>query len=102
LSRLRPNDPEDAFFYNALSVLKPRNRLVYFRITEDEFQRFHRMCGPSGARSLSHLARAALERMLNEENPQLDRELSHKLQSLDRLSRLLGGANRAQEGSRQK
>lgn len=50
-----------------MSVAKPRNRLVYFRVSEDEFQKLTRMCdGTDGPRSISELARAAVNRMLTD------------------------------------
>lgn len=48
-----------------MPVLKPRTRLVYFRVSEDEFQQFHRACESEGARSLSDLARSAMQRALS-------------------------------------
>lgn len=49
-----------------MSVLKPRNRLVYFRVSEDEFQQFHQVCASIGARSISDLARCAIQRMIHD------------------------------------
>ena len=47
-----------------MAVLKPRERLVYFRISEDEFQQFASVCEQAGARSLSELARSAVQRLI--------------------------------------
>src|SRR5215469_16456656 len=49
-----------------MAVLKPRNRLVYFRVSEEEFQLFTSMCQAEGARSISDLARVALQRLAQE------------------------------------
>ena len=49
-----------------MAVLKPRNRLVYFRVSEEEFQLFTSMCQAEGARSISDLARVALQRLAHE------------------------------------
>jgi hypothetical protein len=49
-----------------MSVLRPRNRLVYFRVSEDEFQQFSGICDSAGARSISDLARVALQRMIRD------------------------------------
>jgi hypothetical protein len=47
-----------------MSVLRPRNRLVNFRLSEDEFERLKASCALQGARSVSDFARSAvLERM---------------------------------------
>ena len=53
-----------------MSVLKPRNRLVYFRVSEDEFQQFNQMCESVGARSISDLARSAIQRMIQQDGSQ--------------------------------
>ena len=47
-----------------MAVLKPRNRLVYFRVSEDEFQQFVQLCQKEGARSISDLARDAMHRLV--------------------------------------
>ena len=49
-----------------LAVLKPRERIVYFRLSEDEFQHFESACKEVGARSLSDLARNAIKRLIAE------------------------------------
>jgi hypothetical protein len=43
-----------------MSVLKPRNRLINFRLTEEEFEYLHRACHDQGARSISDFARSAV------------------------------------------
>jgi hypothetical protein len=66
-----------------MPVLKPRSRLVYFRVSEDEFMQISAMCRTAGARSLSAFARTAMQRMLaaNREEP-----LSDKLKVFDELT----------------
>jgi hypothetical protein len=57
-----------------MSVLKPRTRLVYFRVSEDEFERFNKVCADGGeARSISDLARQAVHQMV-------DRKSRHPLE----------------------
>jgi hypothetical protein len=47
-----------------MSVLRPRNRLVNFRLSEDEFELLRDSCGLFGARSISDFARTSvLERL---------------------------------------
>lgn|SRR5689334_20961361 len=48
-----------------MAVLKPRTKLVYFRVSEDEFEEFSRACQREGARSLSDLARSAIHQAMN-------------------------------------
>lgn len=43
-----------------MSVLKTRNRLINFRLTEEEYLSLHHACGEQGARSVSDFARAAV------------------------------------------
>jgi hypothetical protein len=44
-----------------MAVLASRSRLIYFRVTEEELDRFRTLAESKGARSLSELARQALE-----------------------------------------
>jgi hypothetical protein len=47
-----------------MSMLQPRNRLVNFRLSEDEFERLKASCKSQGARSISDFARSSvLDRM---------------------------------------
>jgi uncharacterized protein (DUF1778 family) len=43
-----------------MSVLKTRNRLINFRLTDEEFHAVHQACAQQGARSVSDFARAAV------------------------------------------
>jgi hypothetical protein len=49
-----------------MSVLKPRNRLVNFRLSEEEFSAMKSACEKSGARSLSDFARGAVLHAMTE------------------------------------
>jgi copper homeostasis protein CutC len=69
-----------------VAVLKPRERLVYFRISEDEFRQFVSVCEQAGARSMSDLARSAVQRLIADGNRQReDEELADKMHRLERL-----------------
>ncbi len=70
-----------------MSVLNPRNRLVYFRVSEDEFLQFSEMCTSSGARSISDLARSAMKQMLK--NPTEDAMIAERLKAFDALISML-------------
>lgn len=50
-----------------MSVLKPRNRLINFRLTEEEFVSLRDACRNQGARSISDFARSAV--MTQAEHP---------------------------------
>ena len=69
-----------------MAVLKPRERLVYFRVSEDEFRQFVSVCEQAGARSVSDLARNAVQRLIAEGQRQRDgNEMEEKMQVLERL-----------------
>jgi hypothetical protein len=69
-----------------VAVLKPRERLVYFRVSEDEFRQFVSVCEQAGARSVSDLARNAVQRLIADGQRQRDgHELEEKMQKLERL-----------------
>ena len=69
-----------------MAVLKPRERLVYFRISEDEFHQFVGLCEREGARSVSDLARSAVQRLIADGDRQREeRELAPRIELLDRL-----------------
>lgn len=44
-----------------MTVMRARSRLVYFRVSEDEYAWLHAMCEQTGARSLSDLVRTLLQ-----------------------------------------
>jgi hypothetical protein len=69
-----------------MAVLKPRERLVYFRISEDEFRQFASVCEQEGARSVSDLARSAVQRLIAEGHRQKeDDALAQRMHRLDEL-----------------
>jgi hypothetical protein len=49
-----------------MGVLKPRSRLVHFRMSEEEFQKIQHLCHVTGARSISDVARAAVQKFIAE------------------------------------
>lgn len=63
-----------------MAVLKPRTRLIYFRVSEEEFQRFSALCERSQIRSISDLARHAMERLMAD--PQMTGQQAIPLESL--------------------
>ena len=69
-----------------MAVLKPRERLVYFRISEDEFRQFVGVCEQEGARSVSDLARTAIQRLISDgDRRRSGEELAEKMQRLEQL-----------------
>lgn len=43
---------------------RPRSRMISFRLTAEEYDRFHELCATCGTRSVSELARAAINSLL--------------------------------------
>lgn len=69
-----------------MAVLKPRERLVYFRVSEDEFRQFVKVCEQGGARSVSDLARSAVQRLIADgQRKREESELEEKMRVLERL-----------------
>ncbi len=68
-----------------MAVLKPRSRLIYVRISEDEFQKFTSLCHAEGARSMSDLMRAALQRLMMESSIPAEQHQAEKLQAIGEM-----------------
>ena len=68
-----------------MSILRPRNRTVYFRVSEDEFDRFNNIRQSTGARSISDLARAAMQSMTVEAYQDPHGRLADKLTTLESM-----------------
>jgi hypothetical protein len=70
-----------------MTVFKPRTRVVYFRISEDEFSQLNHLCQQQGLRSLSDMARGAMQELLGQNS---GREMPAGMTSrLDTLERIL-------------
>src|SRR5579871_304849 len=67
-----------------MSVARPRKRLVYFRVSEDEYRQYSQICESTGCRCISDLARCAMQSVaqngLNHRDP-----VSEKLATLETL-----------------
>lgn len=80
-----------------MPVFNPRNRLVNFRLSEEEFDKLRASCSLYGARSLSDFARAAVMRSVagaahaapETETPAIDRKVSDLETRVVELSRLV-------------
>jgi len=68
-----------------MAVTKPRNKILIFRLTQDEYQALQ--TASSGARSLSDFARTKLLGSLGE--PALDRHLLELKSTVARIAELL-------------
>jgi len=65
-------------------VLKPRIRMVSFRLSEEEYDGLKNLCLAEGARSVSDLARATVCRLLRMPNGSPVQTLERRVQELDR------------------
>lgn len=68
-----------------MAVSKPRNRILIFRLTQEEYATLQ--AASSGARSLSEFARAKLFGAL--ESPPVNAQLSELHSKVDRIEQLL-------------
>jgi len=50
-----------------MSLIRSRTKVVYFRVSEAEFERYMAFCRAQGVRSISDLARSGLENLVAEE-----------------------------------
>jgi hypothetical protein len=67
-----------------LTVLtEPRTRMISFRLTAEEYDRFRELCSTCGTRSVSELARAAINSMLNEPGGVHRDALEHRVAELE-------------------
>ena len=67
-----------------MAITKPRTRLVYFRISENEYEQILRLCEVTGARSISDLARSAIQKLIFAE-PQAEDDLQRTKMALESL-----------------
>ena len=67
-----------------MSVSRPRNRLIYFRVSEDEYQKYNHACASTGSRSISELARSAMESIVQHSDKHEDR-LTERLSVIETL-----------------
>ena len=71
-------------------MLKPRNRLVYFRVSEDEFRELNHFRESMGVRSISDLARSAMQRLLHEGCQERADGVNQRLSALETVVADLG------------
>ncbi|HLJ17598.1 MAG TPA: hypothetical protein VKV15_24090 [Bryobacteraceae bacterium] len=77
-----------------MTVLKPRNRVVIFRLTQDEYVTLQSACASQGGRSLSEFARSRLLSAIDssdapEGEPEWEKKLAEIHAAVSRLARLM-------------
>ena len=70
-----------------MAVSKPRNRILIFRLTQDEYDTLQTASSERGARSLSEFARAKLLGSLDA--PALDQQITELKTTVARIAQLL-------------
>jgi hypothetical protein len=75
-----------------MPVLKPRNRVVVFRLTQDEYQELKTVSSVRGARNISDFARSELLNAIGHDRlSAVDRRLLNLESTLQRVAQLLEG-----------
>lgn len=77
-----------------MSVLRPRTRLVYFRVSEEEYMQLASACQTLALRSISDVARMAVQEMLDK--PQRPPVISES-QTVNRLTEVVSDLNHTVE-----
>lgn len=72
-----------------MAVIKPRNRLLIFRLTQEEYATLQAASSEKGARSLSEFARAQLFGSLDA--PALGQQLCELKTTVTRIAQMLEG-----------
>jgi hypothetical protein len=72
-----------------MAIAKPRNRLLIFRLTQDEYDALQAASSEKGARSLSDFARTQLFGSLAP--PPLGRDISELKTTVARIAQMLEG-----------
>jgi len=71
-----------------MTVLRPRSKLVYFRVSEDEYEQLSALCRTVGARSLPDLVRRSLLEKLYRHGAEGD-GLEALAARIERLSKMI-------------
>jgi hypothetical protein len=75
-----------------MPVLKPRNRVVVFRLTQDEYQELKTISSVRGARNISDFARSQLLHAIGHGGlSALDQKLLNLESTLKRVAQLVEG-----------
>jgi hypothetical protein len=88
-----------------MSVLKRRSRMISFRVSEDEYVGLKNLCVNEGARSVSDMARDAVQRLItNHTGPTnqlatVVQVLQDRIETLDKEVKRLGKALNGQSPS---
>jgi hypothetical protein len=70
-------------------ALDSKNRMISFRLSEEEFDRFRAICFNYGVRSVSELARTAINKLLEEPAQAQEQSLASRVADLEGRIRIL-------------
>lgn len=77
--------------------LRNRTRMVYFRVSDEEFQQFADLRDRHGARSMSDLVRVAMKKMV-EHRDEFETDVAERLKrlenSMERLKEVVAGGEK--------
>src|SRR5215471_3357703 len=66
-----------------MSIPRNRNRVVYVRVSEDEFLQFRELCQKHGTRNMSDMVRSAIEVMVRQQETGFENEVTSRLRQLE-------------------
>ena len=82
-----------------MPILKRRDRIVVFRLSQDEYEGLKAACAERGAASISSFARAELLTSLNRDRPSgVSRQLSNLESSMQRITQILETITQKESG----
>jgi hypothetical protein len=70
-------------------ALESRTRMVSFRLSNDEYFRFRQLCSTTGVRSVSELARLAINAFLQDPSRAVPESFDARISDLESRLRLL-------------
>ena len=66
-----------------MANVRNRTRVIYFRVSEDEFLQFRELCQHRGARNMSDLVRSAIQLMVRDGGSSFEVEVAERLRQLE-------------------
>jgi hypothetical protein len=78
-----------------------RNRMISFRLSPEEYEKFRELCFSSGIRSLSEMARVAINNFLTHQTPKsaTQNSLDARISDLENRLQILSNELKRQRGS---
>jgi hypothetical protein len=84
-----------------MANLRNRTKVVYFRVSDAEFEQFKDLCRHHGARNMSDLVRSAIQMMARQSENSFELNVTERLRqlenSIEKLSRAMEQGSREQQ-----